>query len=148
MAFPAGAGASAFTDSRNLVGNFRHHTYFTKAAAVQAFRFPFVCLVCRKSFKYPANISGRRCPQCKGAMFMLSRKFAAPRSNDLAQWEKVRFLIEHGFRFYPVYEPWHDAMRSVRYPATLAEAKIFVRDFVPNRMSMQAPAADAADEGA
>jgi hypothetical protein len=65
-------------------------------------------------------------------MEMLSRKFAAPRSNDLAQWEKVRFLVEHGFRFHSVYEATvSGGKRTVRYPATLKEAQEFVRKFKP-----------------
>ena len=58
---------------------------------------------------------------------MLSRKFSAPRSSDLAQWKKVQFLVEQGFRFYSVYEPLvTGGMQRVRYPATLSEAREFV----------------------
>ncbi len=65
-------------------------------------------------------------------MEMLSRKFSAPRSNDFAQWEKVRFLVEHGFRFYSVYETTASGgKRVVSYPATLTEAHEFVRKFTP-----------------
>lgn len=64
---------------------------------------------------------------------MLSRKFAAPRSKELAQWEKIRYLIDHGFRFYPVFEPSCGGMKTVRYPATLAEAKDFVQRFAPQK---------------
>lgn len=66
-------------------------------------------------------------------MVMLSRKFSAPRCKDLGQWEKVRFLIEHGFRFYPAYELSCGGMLAVRYPATLAEAKTFVHRFAPQK---------------
>jgi len=111
------------------MGKFRSHQYFAKSKDIQAFRFPFVCLACRKSFKYPVKTSERRCPQCGGGMVMLSRKFSAPRSKDMSQWEKIRFLVEHGFRFYPVYEPSCGGMLSVRYPATLSEAKTFVQRF-------------------
>ena len=113
--------------------NFRSHQYFAKSKDVQAFRFPFACLACRKSFKYPVTTSERHCPQCGGVMVMLSRKFSAPRCKDLVQWEKVRFLIEHGFRFYSVYEPSCEGMIAVRYPATLAEAKTFVQRFSPQK---------------
>lgn len=115
------------------MGKFRHHQYFSKPKQIQAFRFPFVCLSCRKSFKYPAATDGRYCPQCRSTMVMLSRKFSAPRSKDKAQWEKVRFLIEHGFRFYAVYEPLCGGMNTVRYPATLDEAKKFVQIFSPHK---------------
>ena len=61
---------------------------------------------------------------------LLSRKFSAPRSADVAQWTKVQFLVEHGFRFYSVYKPVESGgKQSVRYPATLEEAKAFVLAF-------------------
>lgn len=115
------------------MGKFRHHQLFPKVKSVQAFRFPFVCLACRKSFKYPVATTERFCPQCRTSLVMLSRKFSAPRSHDAAQWEKIRFLIEHGFRFYSVYEPSCGGMTAVRYPATLAEAKHFVQKFSPQK---------------
>lgn len=114
------------------MGRFKHHTYFPKEKEVQAFRFPFACFDCRKSFKLPARPEGRNCPQCRTPMEMLSRKFSAPRSKDLAQWRKVRFLVEHGFRFYSVYEATESGgKRAVRYPVTLSEAREFVRRFKP-----------------
>ena len=112
------------------MGRFIHHTCFAKAKAIQAFRFPFVCFHCRKSFKYPACLSGRRCPQCGHKMEMLGRKFSAPKATDLAQWRKVRFLVESGFRFHTVYE--HSdcgAKVAVGYPDTLADAYSFVEKF-------------------
>lgn len=108
---------------------FRHHAYFAKPKVVQAYRFPFVCLSCRKSFKFPAALRERHCPQCAGPMVMLSRKFSAPKCKDLAQWAKVRFLIGHGFRFYPVFDPCAGGMLTARYPDTLAQARWFVQRF-------------------
>jgi hypothetical protein len=109
------------------MNRFRHHTHFPKAKTEQAFRFPFVCFGCRKSFKLPASKTARVCPQCRQPMEMLSRKFSAPRSADLMQWRKVQYLVEHGFRFYSVYEPLATGgMQRVRYPASLSEAKEFV----------------------
>ncbi|MES3024533.1 MAG: hypothetical protein V4857_23440 [Pseudomonadota bacterium] len=106
---------------------FRNHSHFAKPAPVKAYRFPFVCVGCRKSFKYPSSLQVKHCPQCKEPMVMLGRKFSAPKSKDLAQWAKVKFLVEHGFRFYAVYEPSHwGGMRVVEYPKTLAEAQQFV----------------------
>lgn len=62
-------------------------------------------------------------------MVMLSRKFSAPKCKDLAQWAKVRFLVEHGFRFYPVYDPRAGGILTVKYPNTLEEAKWFVQRY-------------------
>jgi hypothetical protein len=61
-------------------------------------------------------------------MVLLSRKFSAPTAIDKAQWKKVEFLVAHGFVFQTVYETPRGG-RSVRYPATLDEAKGFVVEF-------------------
>jgi hypothetical protein len=63
-------------------------------------------------------------------MEMLSRKFSAPRSADVAQWIKVQLLVENGFRSYSVFEAVESgAKKAVRYPATLTEARNFVVAF-------------------
>lgn len=112
------------------MAKFRHHSYFSRGKAEQQFRFPFVCFSCRKSFKYPACTVKRTCPQCRSPMEMLSRKFAAPKSRDVAQWQKVKYLVAHGFRFYSVYQAVEGGGRlAVRYPATLKEAEVFVQAF-------------------
>jgi hypothetical protein len=115
---------------------FKHHKHFPKARAAQTFLFPHVCFTCRKSFKKPAGLSQRRCPECAGALTQLSRKFKAPRTRDRSQWEKVKFLVDHGFRFYSVYEASdHGGQMKVGYPKTLAEAREFVaihRPWVPD----------------
>jgi len=55
---------------------------------------------------------------------------SAPKSKDLAQWAKVRFLVEHGFRFHTVYA-LHESGGKIRveYPKTLREAEEFVERF-------------------
>ena len=112
------------------MATFKHHSHFTKKKAEQQFRFPFVCFACRKSFKYPACTAKRTCPQCRGPLEMLSRKFAAPKSKDIAQWQKVKYLVEHGFRFYSVYQPVEGGGQTpVRYPTSLREAESFVQAF-------------------
>lgn len=118
---------------------FRHHAYFAKPKQLQTFRFPFVCFVCRKSFKYPANLAERRCPQCRGGMVMLSRKFSAPKAKDRDQWKKIQLLVEHGFRFYPVYKPVAGGWQAVRYPQLLNEVAEFVRDFAAQVPKQFAP---------
>ena len=116
------------------MSKFRNHTYFPKAKDVQAFRFPFVCFNCRKSFKLPASKVARICPQCRRPMEMLSRKFAAPRAADADQWKKVQFLVENGFRFHSVFQQLATGGKQpVRYPTTLAEAKEFVATYRDQR---------------
>lgn len=118
------------------MGRFRHHKYFAKAEAEQRYRFPFVCVECRKSYKYPATVDERHCPQCGKATVRLSRKFAAPPARDRAQWKTIAFLIGHGFRYYPVYEASCGGMvRGVKYPRTLKEAEVFVQVFAPRQKS-------------
>jgi hypothetical protein len=112
------------------MSKFKHHSAYPKAKHVQGFRFPHACFNCRKSFKFPAQAAARRCPQCQSPMTRLSRKFSAPKASDLQQWQKVRYLVENGFLFYPVQEmitPF--ASTRARYPRTLAEAKVFVERF-------------------
>jgi hypothetical protein len=115
------------------MSKFKHHTHFPKPGAEQAYRFPFVCFACRKSFKYPAQPEPRVCPQCRRPMERLSRKFSAPKSTDLMQWRKVQYLVEHGFRFHTAYVPVAPGVsRSVDYPQTLQQAKAFV-EFIEAR---------------
>ena len=115
------------------MSKFKHHTQFPKPGAEQAYRFPFVCFACRKSFKYPAQPEPRVCPQCRRPMERLSRKFSAPKSTDLMQWRKVQYLVERGFRFHTAYVPVAPGVsRSVDYPQTLQQAKAFV-EFIEAR---------------
>ena len=53
----------------------------------------------------------------------VSNKFKSPPITNLHQWKKVCFLIEHGFDFYTIVVKG----RHVRYPATLAGAKSWVK---------------------
>ncbi|PKO67322.1 MAG: hypothetical protein CVU22_12365 [Betaproteobacteria bacterium HGW-Betaproteobacteria-16] len=109
---------------------FKHHKYFPKEKDAQRFLFPHVCFDCRKSFKKPASDEPRLCPQCSNPLAKLSRKFSAPASSDKAQWEKVHFLVEHGFLFQSVFEPSESGgQQRVPYPSTLEEARKFVVEF-------------------
>jgi hypothetical protein len=56
----------------------------------------------------------------------MNRKFKAPPSTDIKQWEKVQFLSDHGFRFGSIVDA--EGFR-VPYPGTLQEARKFVRDY-------------------
>lgn len=115
---------------RGRMSKFQHHSAFPKAKHVQGYRFPHVCLDCRKSFKFPVQTTARVCPQCKRPMVRLSRKFSAPQSSDLHQWRKVRYLVENGFLFYPIQEMIApNASVRAEYPRTLSEAKLFVERY-------------------
>ena len=90
--------------------------------------FPYVCFACRKCFRRRVNLSLQRgfpdkvCPHCGGKAMGLSRKFKPPAVDDIKQWKKVAFLVENGFLF-------DQAGEYVPYPATLAEAKVFVKRY-------------------
>lgn len=85
---------------------------------------PYACCECRKAFRrpYASGALTTVCPECGGAAHLTSRKFKAPKKSDVAQWEKVRLLLAHGFRFVSIEE----GGRRVAYPSTLEEARDFV----------------------
>jgi len=94
----------------------------------------FACLNCRTSNKrsfnsapcdYPKTIP---CPICAQKTFNLGRNFKAPRKNDLSQWKKIAYLIEHGFIFQKIRTD-KNSFNSIPYPKTLAEAKVFVKKY-------------------
>lgn len=97
------------------------------------YNMAYACLDCCKSFKrqldvkpseFPAEL---KCQNCGGIAHNLGRHFKAPKATDKKQWEKIRFLIEHGFRFQKIRigsnQTHHD---TVPYPETLEQAKEFV----------------------
>jgi hypothetical protein len=92
---------------------------------------PFACFSCKRSFKRSAARSVERtCPHCGSVAVAMNRKFKPPPRSDEDQWRKVEFLYKPGFRFQRVYD---EQGMSVRYPATLEEARQFVRRFPPQR---------------
>ncbi len=100
-----------------------------RGAPSRGYLFPFACFECRRSFRRPwTGIDDRPCPNCGAPTGRLSRKFKAPPADDTKQWEKVRFLVEHGFYFWTVYDA--DGL-SVPYPGTLEEARTFVTRYTP-----------------
>jgi predicted RNA-binding Zn-ribbon protein involved in translation (DUF1610 family) len=95
---------------------------------------PYVCFTCRKSFKrglVGQELADKKCPNCGGVAIGLSRKFKPPLRSDAAQWKKVEYLVAHGFRFFSQRDLRTGA--TTPYPATLAEARIFVRRFGGSR---------------
>lgn len=88
---------------------------------------PFVCFVCRKSFKVEWNdfppskncpeVLGRRCPECARQLVYAGRYFKAPPKNALKQWRKVALLFRRGWRA--------DSLSSG--PKTLCEVPAFLQ---------------------
>jgi len=90
----------------------------------------FACLECCKSFKREFVLTDGvpmelKCSDCSGPSHNFGRHFKAPKKSDTKQWQKVKFLFEHGFRFQKIRTGAGDK-DTVPYPNTLAEAKEFV----------------------
>ena len=114
------------------MSTFKHHSRFPKEKAAQNYLFPNLCLSCRKSFKKPHSTEPRTCPECGAPMVEVTRKFSAPKSSNYAQWEKVIFLVQHGFLFQSIYAQKEDGLYyKVNYPRTLKEAHEFVINYIP-----------------
>ena len=95
---------------------------------------PFVCVDCRRSFKRPQQkgVTHRPCPLCNQPAVQVSQKFKPPRDADIQQWDKVRLLLEHGFRFHSIRD--RDGC-EIAYPANLREAKEWVVKFAVYRVA-------------
>lgn len=83
---------------------------------------PFACLTCRKSFRqrlWASEIESYQppCPQCGQAMMFMGTAFKPPKHHDVKQWQKVRLLIQSGFRFHPNY---------ARVPHTIRDVLAFI----------------------
>lgn len=94
------------------------------------YNMAFACFDCRKSFKREFVLTDgvpleMKCPHCGGVAHNLGRHFKAPKKGDLKQWQKVRFLFDHGFRFQKIRVGPKDK-DTVPYPDTLEQAKEFV----------------------
>ncbi|QSP94191.1 hypothetical protein LPB19_13475 [Marinobacter salinisoli] len=94
------------------------------------YNMAFACLSCCKSFKREFNLAKEcpaklTCPDCGGAAHNFGRDFKAPKRSDKRQWDKIRFLFDHGFRFQKIRvgSGHHDV---VPYPETMDEAREFV----------------------
>ncbi len=95
------------------------------------YNMAFACLDCCKSFKrelglapcgYPKQLP---CIECGGVSYNYGRHFKAPKKSDKKQWDKIRFLHEHGFRFHKIRigSGHHDV---VPYPENMDQAREFV----------------------
>jgi len=92
--------------------------------------YAFVCLTCRKSFKrycpIDENVDKLACPHCGKVSYNFGRNFHTPKTSDSAQWEKIEFLFNNGFRFQKIYNA---SYQTIPYPKTLDEAKDFVKKY-------------------
>lgn len=94
----------------------------------------FACLACCKSFKREFDLAlglpdDMICPECGGSAYNFGRHFKPPKKSDKNQWEKVRFLFQHGFRFQNIVYEQDGVAVDVPYPKTLREAKDFVERY-------------------
>ena len=106
----------------------RHFAGQRERGTYPPYLFPSVCFTCRKSFKRPPTKNAIVCPQCRGGLIQLSRKFSTPKSRDIEQWRKVEALVQAGFYFQSLYEMDANGKRNnrVMYPVRLREVQAFV----------------------
>jgi len=92
---------------------------------------PFTCFDCRSTFKRPfeKDVLVRKCPTCGGKAILMDIRFRPPKKSDDKQWEKVQFLVKHGFNFQKVYRIEGSVRHREKYPKNLNEAKDFVEKF-------------------
>lgn len=90
---------------------------------------PYICLNCQKGYKYEHTHKQKICPQCKRTLIMLNRKFKTPKQTDDKQWAKIKYLIEHGFRFSGYVKVKKGGFQRVKYPETMQQAYEFVAKY-------------------
>ena len=96
-----------------------------------SYKMSFACFACRKSFKREIDIAADKwtkeltCPECGGPSFNFGRHFKPPKKADEKQWQKVKFLFDHGFWFQKIYDQ-ENAGLQIPYPETLEQARDFV----------------------
>lgn len=97
-----------------------------------------VCFSCRKAFNLDADFTrcySLRCTDCGHTMKELSHNFRPPKKNDIAMWNVVNFLVDHGFTYHHIYRNTKDANglrvieSPVAYPTKMADAQLFVEEF-------------------
>jgi DNA-directed RNA polymerase subunit RPC12/RpoP len=97
-----------------------------------SYKMSFACFDCRKSFKREVDIYNvtleLTCPECGNTSYNFGRHFKPPKKSDKEQWNKVRYLKEHGFWFQKI-RPDENSVDSIPYPDTLDEAKEFVNKY-------------------
>ncbi|QBY06273.1 hypothetical protein E2K93_17150 [Thalassotalea sp. HSM 43] len=91
----------------------------------------YVCFECCKSFmrqlpKPERNPETMTCPDCGNHSYNFGRHFKPPKKSDKKQWDKIRFLFKHGFRFQKIRNNPDNYYDTVPFPKTLEQAKEFV----------------------
>ena len=117
-------------------------------------RMHYVCLPCRKSFKYypgprvlgyqpetPGACDEHLCPQCRRPLINAGHDFAPPRRTDKAGWKVVAAVLTAGLW----YEGWdlcgcgRDPKFRPRTNAELrARCRLAVRTGIPDRRMLSA----------
>jgi hypothetical protein len=67
--------------------------------AMVPYKVHYVCLQCRKCFKYPWDSAVHPCPDCTAPMINAGHDFAAPRRNDKKGWAVVAAVLNAGLRY-------------------------------------------------
>lgn len=106
--------------------NFKSHKNFMPDKVNSSYLFPHACFSCRKSFRRPVSEEPRKCPDCGGQAVRLSRKFKAPKKDDVNAWLVVKFVVDSGL----VYQSIHlEGGYLAEYPKTMKEAEVFVAQY-------------------
>lgn len=103
-----------------------HRKSFTAERLVHTHLYPCVCFSCRKSFRRPAPDGPRKCQECGGPTICLSRKFKAPKKDDLNGWRVVEHVVKGGFLYQSIHL---ESGGQATYPRTMKEAEEFVRQY-------------------
>lgn len=98
----------------------------------------YACFDCRRSVKWPLDAHAKMtrpreqkpapvvCPECHLPMNYMGKDFKPPPKGDVKQWEKVRILAAHGFR----YDSCGCCGPGLR-PAELRDVEAFLADQLP-----------------
>lgn len=94
-----------------------------------------ICFNCRKSFNMGTDINKVRqgnCPECGQTMTLMVHRFRPPKKVEDKKWLTVKFLVDNGFAYQPIYEEIESKDKqkvkriNIAYPDNLRDAKEFV----------------------
>jgi hypothetical protein len=63
------------------------------------YKVHYVCLPCRRCFKFAWDAAKHLCPECAIPMINAGHDFAAPRRNDKSGWAAVAAVLSAGLRY-------------------------------------------------